>query len=179
MRRPIFGIATVLSVLLFGSALTATAAEDKDTCFGPDAEARIAGCTSILDRDPSDVSARLNRAGAYLIVRSDYDLVISETRIALRGSLSDYGRGVAYQRLGLAFIGKGEFQSAIGEFDRAYRSSASPYSLFGRGLAKFRAGNISEGRADMNAAIAAKPDVAQEWKADWSGQHNPHFTIPE
>ena len=86
---------------------------------------------------------------------------------------------MAYQKLGLAFIGKGEFQSAIVEFDRAYRSYDSPYSLFGRGLAEFRAGNVSEGRSDMNAAIAARPDVAQEWKADWSRLNNPHAAIPE
>ena len=178
MRRPIFGIATVLSGLLLGSSPTATA-EDKNPCFGPDVEAKIAGCTSILDRDPADVSARLNRAAAYFIVRGDYDLVISETRIALRGSLTEYGRGMAYQKLGLVFLGKGEFQFAIGEFDRAYRSYASPYSLFGRGIAKFRAGSVLEGRADMNAATAAKPDVVQEWKADWSRLNNPHATIPE
>jgi tetratricopeptide (TPR) repeat protein len=180
MRWPIFGMVAFLSALLLGAAGTATAeVEDLNPCFGPDSETKIAGCTSILDRDPANVDARLNRASAYIFVRGDYDLAISETRTALRGSLTDYGQGVAYEKLGLAYVGKGEFQSAIVEFDRAYRSYAAPYPLFGRGLAKLRAGNVSEGRADMNAAIAAKPDVAQEWKADWSRLHNPHATIPE
>ena len=174
MTKPAFFLAAALCLIA-----SAAAAVDENACHGPNSEDAIAACTAILNRDSRNVNAILNRASSYILVRGEYDRAISEIERALREPLSDYGRFKAHQELGLAYVGTGQFQLAAAEFDQSIQIRQSHHSLFGRGLAKFKVGNVSDGRADMNAALAAKPDVAKEWQDDWSGIQNTFAKIPE
>ena len=57
-----------------------------------------------------------------------------------------------------------KIDSAIKEYDTVLRSDPEkPYSLYGRGMAKRRKGDVTGGEADMLAAKAIKPDIAEKF----------------
>jgi tetratricopeptide (TPR) repeat protein len=56
-----------------------------------------------------------------------------------------------------------QYEAAIADYNAALRiDPGNPYSLFGRGVARRMRGNSSGGEADIAAAKAAKPDIADE-----------------
>jgi len=58
----------------------------------------------------------------------------------------------------------GEIDSAIKEYDTVLRSDPEkPYSLYGRGMAKRKKGDVTGGEADILAAKAIKADIAEEF----------------
>ncbi|MBP1203262.1 tetratricopeptide (TPR) repeat protein [Duganella sp. 1411] len=58
----------------------------------------------------------------------------------------------------------GRYSEAIGQYDAALKLAPKlPAALYGRGIAKWRAGQLAAGDADLKAARAAKPDIADEF----------------
>jgi tetratricopeptide (TPR) repeat protein len=68
-----------------------------------------------------------------------------------------------FEGLGLAFLRQGQFDQAIADFDQALKlQPALASALFGRGLAKLKKNENASGEADVSAAKAIKPNVAEE-----------------
>ena len=68
---------------------------------------------------------------------------------------------------GLVLLKLGRFDEAIADYDaglKLYAKGAN--SLYGRGVAKRKKGDVAGGDADIAAAKAIKPDVA-DWHAKW------------
>ena len=69
-----------------------------------------------------------------------------------------------YEGLGLAFLLQGQFDQAIVDFDQALKLRPTLASaLYGRGVAKLRKGENASGEAEVSAAKAIKPNVAEEF----------------
>ena len=160
-------------LFMFGAAQVSPApasAQEQNACFGKNSEARLAACTKMLEKDPKDVSAMLNRASAYIFVRGDYDRAIHDAQQALRNPLSPFGLLVAHQKLGMAYLGKKQYAPAIVALTNSLQADPktnSPYSQLGRGIAKLKAGDVAGGNADIAAAKARKPEIVKEWHDDW------------
>jgi tetratricopeptide (TPR) repeat protein len=55
----------------------------------------------------------------------------------------------------------GAFREAIADYGAAIAQNPKDAgSLYGRGMAKLKAGNIADGNADIAAAKAVEPDIA-------------------
>ena len=69
-----------------------------------------------------------------------------------------------YEGLGLAFLRQGQFDQAMADFDQALKLRPTLASaLYGRGVAKIKEGENASGEADVSAAKAIKPNVAEEF----------------
>jgi tetratricopeptide (TPR) repeat protein len=63
---------------------------------------------------------------------------------------------------GFANLKLGRWAAAIADYDEEIRIyPGNPYSLFGRSIAKRRSGDVLQGKADMAAARAIAPDIAE------------------
>jgi tetratricopeptide (TPR) repeat protein len=70
---------------------------------------------------------------------------------------------LAYGNRGVAYLGLGELDRAIADYDAALKLSPKlGYALLGRGMAKLRKGDAAGGNADIAAAKAADADIAAE-----------------
>ena len=59
----------------------------------------------------------------------------------------------------------GRLNEAIRQYDAALKlQPKQAWSLYGRGLAKLRRGDVAAGRLDMAAAVAIDPGLAQQVK---------------
>jgi len=68
---------------------------------------------------------------------------------------------------GLVLLKLGRLDEAIADYDAALKVYAKgPTALYGRGVAKRKKGDVAGGDADIAAAKAIKPDVA-DWHAKW------------
>lgn len=63
---------------------------------------------------------------------------------------------------GLVYLRKGDFKSAIADYDNVLRGQQIPWSLYGRGIARLRLGDTVHGRADIAAAAVADKNIATE-----------------
>jgi tetratricopeptide (TPR) repeat protein len=60
----------------------------------------------------------------------------------------------------------GRFDEAIKQYDAAIRAQPKdPWSLYGRGLAKLKKGEVPEGQADLQAATAIESNIASVTKS--------------
>jgi tetratricopeptide (TPR) repeat protein len=67
--------------------------------------------------------------------------------------------------LGFVLLALGKYDEAIASYDKALAiRDEQASSLFGRGLARQRAGSGDKGAADFKAALASDPDVEAEFK---------------
>ena len=74
---------------------------------------------------------------------------------------------VAVGTRGLVLLKLGRLDEAIADYDAALKLYAKgPTALYGRGVAKRKKGDVAGGDADIAAAKAIKPDVA-DWHAKW------------
>ena len=69
-----------------------------------------------------------------------------------------------FEALGVAFLRQGLVDQAVANFDQALKLRPELASaLYGRGLAKLKKGETAAGSADIKAANAIKPNVAEEF----------------
>jgi tetratricopeptide (TPR) repeat protein/predicted aspartyl protease len=67
--------------------------------------------------------------------------------------------------LGLVRFRLGDYDKSIGEYDAALKiRPKNAWTLYGRGLAKLKKNNRSEGEADIAAAVALAPRVAETYQ---------------
>jgi tetratricopeptide (TPR) repeat protein len=88
----------------------------------------------------------------------------------LNGALADYDQAIrlkpdyaaAFYNHGLVYEEKGEYQRAVDEFTLVLQlAPQDPLVLFRRGEALLKTGNVGAANADIAAARAIKPDIAE------------------
>ncbi len=127
-----------------------------------DNERAIADYDQAIGLDPKDVLAYRGRCFARTTA-GNLPQALSDCDQALRLRPNDAytmgHRGVLYVRLG-------RLDDAIVEYDAALKlapKAASSFLLFGRGIAKQRKGDTAGGDADVAAAKAINPRIAEEF----------------
>jgi predicted aspartyl protease/tetratricopeptide (TPR) repeat protein len=76
------------------------------------------------------------------------------------------GGGEVYGSRGLVQLRLGKTDAAISDFNEAIRTQArAPWALYGRGIAEARKGMTAQSAADLAAAVAVAPHIADEAKA--------------
>ena len=70
------------------------------------------------------------------------------------------GRAAYLDSRGLVYMRKGDFKSAVADYDAALHTQQIPGSLYARGVARLRLGDAARGQADIAAATALDKDIA-------------------
>jgi tetratricopeptide (TPR) repeat protein len=117
-----------------------------------------------IQRDPLYADAYNNRCFVIAITNNDAQ--------HLHQALNDCNKGLALDMedpgildsRGLVYLKLGEFAKAIDDYDEALkRDHKKPDSLYGRGVAKKRKGDIVGGNADIKLAIDQQRDIAEKF----------------
>jgi tetratricopeptide (TPR) repeat protein len=112
----------------------------------------------VLKLQPGNPDAFLNRSLAYN-GKADYDHAVADSDQAIKLSHTSEAT-VGYDSRGDAHFHKGDFATAIDDYDHALTLWPQyPQAMYGRGAAKMRSGDGVGGQADMDAARKLKPDV--------------------
>ncbi|MDP1837443.1 MAG: tetratricopeptide repeat protein [Reyranella sp.] len=107
-----------------------------------------------------DVDALYNR-GLALMGLGQYDKAIAGFDAALRLKPDDVD---AVAARGMAWLRKGDSGRALQDFDQVLGvRPGNVIALYGRGIARRRTGNHKGGDADIAAAKALQPDIADEF----------------
>jgi tetratricopeptide (TPR) repeat protein len=107
---------------------------------------------------PDNADAFVNRSLAYN-GKADYDRAIADSDRAIKLSHASEAT-VGYDSRGDAHFHKGDFATAIDDYDHALELWPEyPQAMYGRGAAKMRNGDSVGGQADIDAARKLKPDV--------------------
>ena len=70
----------------------------------------------------------------------------------------------AFDSRGFTYLKLGMLDASISDYNNALQLQPNrPYSMFGRGVARKRKGDLAGGEADMAAAKAKVPDIAEEF----------------
>lgn len=113
-----------------------------------------------LRLQPGDVDALYNRGLAFSGL-GQYDRAIAAFDSALHLQPDDFD---AFAARGLAWLHKGDSGRALQDFDRVLGTRpGNVIALYGRGIARHRTGNQKGGDADIAAAKAIQPDIADKF----------------
>lgn len=113
-----------------------------------------------LRLEPGDVDALYNR-GLVLTGLGQYDRAIAEFDSLLRLQPDDSD---AVAARGMAWLRKGDSGRALQDFDQVLGTRpGNVIALYGRGIARRRTGNLKGSDADIAAAKAIQPDIADEF----------------
>lgn len=78
---------------------------------------------------------------------------------------ADANRAKYLDSRGLVWLRLGNFEKSIADYDASLRSNPKdPWALYGRGVAQLRRGKASAGRADLVAATAVSPQIADAFE---------------
>src|SRR5215471_13026444 len=81
-----------------------------------------------------------------------------------RAGTNAVGRVPSRDSLAFTYLKLGEIDRAIAEYDSVLRADPEkPFSLYGRGVAKQKKGDVVGAEADMLAARAIRPDIADKF----------------
>ncbi|HLZ75440.1 hypothetical protein [Phenylobacterium sp.] len=116
---------------------------------------------ALIALKPREPVALSGRALFRAVANRDLDLALADCTQALaidrRSVAAEFSRALVWYR-------KGEFDKAYADFDTAYRQNhALPSALFGRALSELRLDRKAEAEADMKAATAVNPAVADQF----------------
>jgi tetratricopeptide (TPR) repeat protein len=112
--------------------------------------------------NPNNANAYNNRGMIYKI-RGEYDRAIEEYSQAIWLSNNDYP--AAFFNRAKSYFAKGQYDRALADFDIVLRfNPRNPNGLYGRGLAEVRSGDTTGGMADIAAAKAINPNIAEEYE---------------
>lgn len=118
----------------------------------------IARMEAALAKKPDDVDALNGACWARAMFRTELDTALAECDKALAGS------HVAYilDSRGMVQLQRGDWAKAESDYGEAVGIQPDlASSLFGRGIARKRLGNMSGSKADISAAILIDPKVAE------------------
>jgi tetratricopeptide (TPR) repeat protein len=115
----------------------------------------------VIALKPNDAAAFFSRGTAYLQL-TQYQQAIPDfdRSITLRPD------GVTFNNRGYCYFQLGQFQKAIEDYDRAIAlTPGSARILYIRGIAKLRSDDKPGGNADIAAAVALEPKIAEQYAA--------------
>ena len=112
---------------------------------------KVLGCSTLLERDPSNSVAHFRRAEAYQELEH-HDAAIADFAAAIR---LDPGYAAAYLGRGRSRQERGDLAGAIGDFTAALQlNPVLARAYVGRGAALELSGRLPEAVSDYNAALA-------------------------
>lgn len=133
-----------------------------------DLDAAIAAYAEALALQPALISARVNRAGAYLRRGgpSDLEAALADLAAVIEAWPEDaaayVNRGAIYLRLKRA----GDLEAALADLDRGVALAPKVVeAYFNRGLARIRANDAAGWQADLAQALRLDPDHAGAYAA--------------
>jgi tetratricopeptide (TPR) repeat protein len=126
--------------------------------YAHDNEGALADYDKAIELDPTDAEALDNRCWTRgLVGKLEEARQDCEESLRLRPNFAN-----TYDSLGFVLFKLGRYRDSIAAYDSVLRiEPRNAYSLYGRGMAKLRAGDTPGGQADIAAAKAIK-DVATE-----------------
>ena len=109
--------------------------------------------------NPDNANAFNNRGIIYRI-KGDYDHAIADYGEAIWLKNSDFP--AAFYNRALAYDDKGEYDRALTDFDVVMRfDEKNALALYARGLTLLKKGDAAAGKADIAAAKAINPNIAE------------------
>jgi tetratricopeptide (TPR) repeat protein len=128
--------------------------------FDKEAIAEIDQWIAAHPGDERMATALSDRCGARARLNQDIDKALADCNGALKLAPGD-PRVLASR--GLSWLRLGDYDRAIGDYDAALKLEANDaWALYGRGLAKLHKGLQADGQADLAAAAAIRPKIAEE-----------------
>jgi tetratricopeptide (TPR) repeat protein len=114
----------------------------------------------IIAEAPKD-SARLNGA---CWTRATYRFELEKALANCNAAIAIQENPAILDSRGLVHLQRGELAAAIADYDAALAKAATmPTSLYGRGLARRRSGNVKDGDADLAAARKINAGIDEEF----------------
>jgi tetratricopeptide (TPR) repeat protein len=111
--------------------------------------------------NPNSANAHNNRGIIYRI-KGDYDRAIGDYDEAI---LLENDFPAAFYNRAIAYSDKGDYDRALTDFDIVLQFNANnALALYARGMAKLKKGDTEVGTADIAAAKAINPKVAEEYE---------------
>jgi tetratricopeptide (TPR) repeat protein/CHAT domain-containing protein len=145
-------------------------------CYQRDnADLSIQGCTTLIEQDPKQSLAYLNRGYAYA-AKSEHDRAIADYDKAIE---IDAKQSLVYLNRGYAYAAKGEYDRAIADYDRAIEiDPKQPLAYLYRGRAYAAKGELDRAIADYNKAIEIDPKnvlayLNRGWAFKTKGEYDP------
>src|SRR5262252_8981565 len=131
-RQRALRISGIVGALLLLAPSSVAAQQDRDwrNCLGSDADAKVAGCTRIVERAGEPAANRANahvRRGVVYLTRHDFDRAIADFEQAVR---LDPKMADAYGNRGMAYRNKGELDQAVRDFDEAIRLAPRDAAIY-------------------------------------------------
>ncbi|HEX4376871.1 MAG TPA: tetratricopeptide repeat protein, partial [Steroidobacteraceae bacterium] len=157
-------------------ALSDVDAADRAATKEDDVRLRLAGLYGVLGRpeqvitqadlwiavheqDARAPAAYNERCWARGVLDRDLDQALNDCNAGLRRSPA-YAATLLDSR-GLVYLRRNQFDKAIADYDAALKSDPKKaWSLYGRGIAELRTGSTQKGQADIEAATALVPQLA-------------------
>jgi tetratricopeptide (TPR) repeat protein len=121
---------------------------------------RIAGLAIAGDKSPLFYN---DRCWARAVAMMELDTALADCNEALRLMP---GFAAALDSRAFLHLRQGQFREAIADYDAALKAiPKDPYSLYGRGIAKARAGDSAGSNADIAAGTSLQNGIAEEFAA--------------
>jgi len=111
--------------------------------------------------NPDNANA-YNNLGVIYRIKGDYDRAIADYDEAIWLKNGDFP--AAFYNRALAYADKGEYVHSFADFDVVLRFDAkNALALYARGLTLLKKGDIEAGKADIAAAKAINPNIAEQF----------------
>jgi tetratricopeptide (TPR) repeat protein len=170
MPRVLIGLALVLAAM---PAWAQTREENVAQCMKSDADARIKGCTALINsgqENPANLAVLYSNRGIGENKKGRYDEAIADATRAIALAPDSAN---AYAIRGSGYRLKGLNDQAIAEYTRALALKSTPavraIIVCGRGKAYENKGMHDAAIADFSQGIAVKPDFASGYNSRaWS-----------
>jgi tetratricopeptide (TPR) repeat protein len=122
---------------------------------------QLAQLGEILAREPANAAALNNRCWLRATYDQEIDAALADCNAAVR---ADPRYAAALDSRGLVHLKRHDFQEAVTDYDAALVLDPNRgHYLYGRGLARLQLGLNEQGEADLIAAEAAEPGIAQAY----------------